>query len=339
MSENTEVLKPLKTWSHLSANRRRPSEYEIVSVNLHGSRSMLNERPPFELSDDLPMNEWYRRYRNETALNHQDWNAFRDPDEMTYRAYNILQDGQETYIEGLFDEFDERENDLLLPQDWLKVLARCYTPARYPFHALQMASAYVGQVAPASTITNTSYFQAADHLRLLSHTAYRTKELANRFPNLGFGSGERAIWEKDPCWQGFRELLERALATFDWSEAFVAICLVAKPMADECLLRQLGIAARRNDDTLLGMLTDAQLRDSDRARRWASALAKFLGSQAGNQDLMAGYWRKWMPLAEAAARAYCQALAGGEDPGEGERMAEAAIGAVADFALVCGVSH
>ena len=33
----TEVLKPLKTWSHLAARRRKPSEYEVVSVNLHYS--------------------------------------------------------------------------------------------------------------------------------------------------------------------------------------------------------------------------------------------------------------------------------------------------------------
>ena len=33
MSEPT--LSPLKTWSHLAEQRRRPSEYEIVSTNLH----------------------------------------------------------------------------------------------------------------------------------------------------------------------------------------------------------------------------------------------------------------------------------------------------------------
>ena len=333
MSETNEVLKPLKTWSHLAGNRRRPSEYEIVSVNLLGTRSTLNERPPFELSPDIAMNNWYRRYRNDTPLRHSDWNAFRDPDEMTYRAYNILQDGQETYVEGLLDEFDARENDAGLPQDWLTLLARVYTPARYPFHALQMASAYVGQMAPASTIMNCNYFQAADCLRLVSHTAYRTRELANHFPDVGFASGERAAWERDDCWQGFRELLERLLATYDWSEAFVAISLVAKPMVDECLLRHLGTVARQNGDTLLGMLTDAQLRDSDRSRRWAIALAKFILTESGNADLMRRWLDKWMPLAKAAATSYCRALPNGSE------HASAAITAVADIALVCGLGN
>ena len=40
MSE-VQVLKPQKTWSHLAARRRKPSEYEIVSANLH-----YNDRDP-----------------------------------------------------------------------------------------------------------------------------------------------------------------------------------------------------------------------------------------------------------------------------------------------------
>lgn len=32
---DVQVLKPQKTWSHLAVRRRKPSEYEIVSTNLH----------------------------------------------------------------------------------------------------------------------------------------------------------------------------------------------------------------------------------------------------------------------------------------------------------------
>ena len=34
MSDQSDLSKPLKTWSHLAGKRRRPSEYEIVSTNL-----------------------------------------------------------------------------------------------------------------------------------------------------------------------------------------------------------------------------------------------------------------------------------------------------------------
>ena len=305
MSE-IQVLKPLKTWSHLATRRRKPSEYEIVSANLHYN----DKRPdsPYELSPDMFMNTWYKKHTFGTALKHADWNAFRDPDEVVYRTYNLMQDGQETYVFGLFDQFNEREHDKALDPRWAGTLARLYTPARYLFHTLQMASAYVGQVSPASTITNCHYFQMADSLRWLSHTAYRTRELSQVFADKGFGVDERRYWEEDPAWQGFRELMEKALTVWDWGEAIVVLNLVVMPAVEEAVLRRLGEAARHNGDTLLGLLTDAQLIDAARHRRWTAAFVAMALQTPGNLALIQSWIAKWEPLADRAIDAYCAAL-------------------------------
>ncbi|SPD61768.1 protein of unknown function (plasmid) [Cupriavidus taiwanensis] len=146
MTTQPDVLKPLKTWSHLAARRRKPSEYEIVSTNLHYTTD--NPHAPFELDPNFEMAQWFKRHRNASPLKHADWNAFRDPDELVYRTYNILQDGQETYVSGLLDQFSQRGHDSMLEHSWAGTLARLYTPARYLFHTLQMGSAYVTQMAP-----------------------------------------------------------------------------------------------------------------------------------------------------------------------------------------------
>ncbi|MEY2633585.1 MAG: hypothetical protein RIR00_2239 [Pseudomonadota bacterium] len=305
MSE-VQILKPQKTWSHLAARRRKPSEYEIVSANLHYN----DKRPdsPYELSPTMFMNEWYKKHTFGTALKHADWNAFRDPDEVVYRTYNMMQDGQETYVFSLFDQFNQREHDKALDPRWAGTLARLYTPARYLFHTVQMASAYVGQVSPASTLTNCHYFQMADSFRWLSHTAYRTKELALAFTDKGFAADERKYWESDPAWQGFRELMEKTLTVWDWGEAIVVLNLVAKPAIEEAVLRKLGESARHNGDTLLGLLTDAQLIDSARHRRWLAAFVKHALETPDNLVLIQGWIAKWQPLAEQAIDAYCSAL-------------------------------
>lgn len=305
MSE-VEVLKPLKTWSHLATRRRKPSEYEIVSVGLHYSDR--DDNAPFELDPNMFMARWYKKYRNASPLKHSDWNTFRDPDELVYRTYNMLQDGQETYVVGLFDQFSEREHDKALESTWAGTLARLYSPGRYLFHTLQMASAYVMQMAPASTITNCGAFQAADSLRWVSHAAYRTKELSQTFPDKGFGREERRYWETDPAWQGFRELMENVLVAWDWAETFVALNLVAKPAIEEAVLRKLGESGRHNGDTLLGMLTDAELLDAERHRRWASALVKMALGTEGNAEILKGWISKWEPLADAAIEKFCAAL-------------------------------
>lgn len=305
MSE-VQVLKPLKTWSHLAGRRRKPSEYEIVSTNLHTNAREADA--PYELDPNLFMNRWYKQNTFGSPLKHDDWNAFRDPDETVYRVYNMMQDGQEAYVYGLFDQFNSREHDKGLDQRWLGALALRYAPARYLFHTAQMASAYVGQMAPASTITNCVYFQMADSLRLVTHTAYRTKELALAWPEAGFGEREREYWENEAIWQGFRELMEKVLTTWDWAEAFVALNLVAKPAIEEAVLRKLGESARHNGDLLLGLLTDAQLIDAARHRRWATALVKLAVERDGNAAQIKQWIAKWEPLADQAIDAYCASL-------------------------------
>jgi toluene monooxygenase system protein E len=314
-----EALKPLKTWSHLAGNRRRPSEYEIVSTNLHYHTN--NPDNPWELDPDIPMAKWYRKYRNESPLKCEDWDAFRDPDQIIYRTYNLLQDGQETYVTGLFDQFSDRGHDEMLDADWVAALLRFYTPTRYLFHTLQLGSAYLHQMAPASTITNCATYQTADSLRWLTHTAYRTRELANTYPDAGFGETERQTWENDAAWQGFRELMEKALTTWDWAEAFVAINIIAKPAIEEATLIQLGNTARSQGDTLLGLLTQAQMRDAERHRRWTSDLVKMALETDGNKAVLDGWVAKWAPLADAAIDAYCGALPDSPDAAEEAKAA------------------
>ena len=302
-----EVLKPLKTWSHLAGARRRSSEYEIVSVDT--LYNVDNPERPLELDTNVHMNRWYRKYREGSALKHGDWKGFRDPDELVYRTYNMLQHGQETYVDGLLDEHDELDHDDGLTDQWVETLSLAYTPMRYLMHTLQMCSGYLTLMAPASTIVNCAALQMGDQLRWLSRVAYRSAELKRNRPGFGFGEDERGHWEDHKTWQPTREMMEKVLIAYDWGETFVALNLVAKPAIDEGFLRTLGKSARRNNDLLLAMLLDAQLRDSDRSRRWSSAVVKYaVDGDQKNRATIGAWIAKWMPLADAAIDAYCATL-------------------------------
>ena len=308
MTDAPEVLQPLRTWSHLAGNKRKPSEYEVVSVKLHYHTA--NPEAAWELDPDVFMNRWYREHREGSALTHPEWDQFRDPDELVYRTYVARQDDQETYVTAMLDEHDRLGHDAALSPEWVGALARWYTPSRYPAHLLQMASAYVGQMAPASTITTPCYFQAADEMRVVQHTAYRTRELANRYGDVGFAAAERDRWQSDPAWQGLRELLERVLVTWDWGEAFVALNFVAKPAHDEAVLGALAAAADANGDRVLRYLADSHLADAARSRRWSAALLAMALAVPGNGDVIGGWVQRWAPLADAAVDAYLADLRG-----------------------------
>lgn len=316
-------MKPLKTWGHLAKRRRKPSEYEIVSTKLLWHTRDAEQ--PWDVGHTGFMADFYRKHRNQSPITHPDWDAFRDPDELVYRTYNILQDGQETYVEGLLDQHNSEGHDKGLAPEWTAALAQLYTPSRYLLHTIQMASAYLVHMAPASTIANCAAFQTADSLRWLSNVSYRTAELRLAHPSIGFGERERELWEELPMWQGFRELMERQLITFDWAEAFVALNVVAKPAFDEMVLRQLGVSARRHGDTLHALLAEAALRDSERSRRWTSALIGQMCEVESNRPQLNTWLEKWQPLATAAIRAY------GDEVPENPEASDSAIGAVKAF--------
>jgi toluene monooxygenase system protein E len=142
--------------------------------------------------------------------------------------------------------------------------------------------------------------------------AYRTAELRENHPDRDFGKQERAVWEDDSAWQGFRELMESTLITWDWAEQFVALNLVAKPAIDTAVLRSLSVVAQAEGDTLLALLARAQLIDSDRTKLWSEALLAYAFDSAEygelNRATVRGWFDKWALLGDVAVEAYCRAL-------------------------------
>ncbi len=309
MTTEEKALKPLRTWSHLAKNRRRPTEYEIVSTNLLWS---TDDDAPWAMGPDVPLSKWYTQYRNNSPLRHENWDGFRDPDQMVYRTYNMIQDGQESHVDGLLDDHSGNEHDSGLSAEWVAKLARLYTPARYLLHTVQMSAAYLAALSPASTIENCFIFESGDQLRWVSRVAYRTAELREHHPDRDFGKQERARWEDDSAWQGFRELMESTLITWDWAEQFVALNLIAKPAIDTAVLRSLSVVAQAEGDTLLALLARAQLIDSDRTKLWSEALLAYAFDSAEygelNRSTVRGWFDKWALLGDVAVEAYCRAL-------------------------------
>ncbi len=307
-----DVSKPLKTWSYLANRRRRPTEYETVSTNLLWSTNDPDK--PWTMGDEIAMSQWFKRYRNGSPLKSSDWDGFRDPDQLIYRNYTLIQDGQESFVDGILEEHGRNEHDASMADEWTGLLGRLYTPARYLLHAVQMSSNYLVAFAPASAISNCFMFQAGDHLRWVSRVAYRTAELREAKPFQGFAQNERDCWENLAEWQGFRELAERLLVSWDWGEQFVALNLVLKPAIDAAFIGSLGEAARHSGDTLTAMLLDAQRIDSERTRRWTSALIRFaIESDEQNRAVIDEWIAKWNPLGEQAIASFCAGLPEGDD--------------------------
>ena len=290
-----------KTYTRLATGRRIPTEYELMSTDLH-----YNHPRRFELPASNPVVDWYYRNREGSALQARDWDQFADPRRTTYRIYTQLQDGREDVVDGLLREVDETAYDTQLDAEWVRFLDRWYSPLRFPVHGLQMLAAYVAQMAPSSRITNCASFQTGDEMRRVQRIAYRTVRLAGATFDDEAAARQRAAWEEAAAFQPLRELIERALVAYDWGESFIVTNAVIKPRIDRLVNQDIaGTLATANGDPILTSIHFSLDEDAHWHREWTAALMRHIvDDNTANAEVVSGWIEKWSPLATEALQAF-----------------------------------
>ncbi|HEV3027984.1 MAG TPA: toluene hydroxylase [Planctomycetota bacterium] len=274
-----------KTYWHLEALKRKPTDYEVAS-----SRLLYHPSRGFEV--DLPVADWYVRHQKNSPFVLTDPEAFSDPRETTYTTYTRIQKDQELEAGGVLDSMEDPAYDAALPEAWIGVLSRVFAPLRYPLHGLQMIAAYAGQMAPGGKIVIAALFQSADEIRRLQRVAYRVRLLQRTRPSLGQDS--RKIWERDPIWQPMRKCIERLLVTYDWGEALVALNAVLKPLFDDLFMVHLAELASRSGDPLLPRLLGSLEQDCRWHRDWTRTLLQAaIAQNPDNRGVIRGWIRRW----------------------------------------------
>lgn len=271
-----------KTYWHLAAQRRIPTDYEIGSTR-------LLYYPTQGFATPTPAAVWMRTHGADVDLRCADWDEFADPDATTYTDYVSTRHEREAVIDGALrladggKEFDRR---------WRTTLARVLIPMRYPWHGLQMASAYLGHLAPGSRLAIAILFQTADLLRCVEGLDRRATQLRQMDDDIGRDA--RACWEDDSVWQPTRVVIERLLVTYRWSECFVALNLVVKPILDAWLLHQLSDAARTAGDEATRLLLWSLHEDTAWHRAWAARFATMLTADANNRRTLRAAVVHWL---------------------------------------------
>jgi toluene monooxygenase system protein E len=293
--------RPRRTFSAFGDVRRMPSEYEIVT-HAQNWTVRQNRTATFEQNPSSVANLWFLTYRDNSPLRAENWDAFRDPDALTYKGYVNLQADAEAKVRGVLEAHAGVGADADLDEGSVALLGHLFTPSRYLCHGFQQVQAYIGYMAPSSYITNAAAFATADFLRRVTTIAYRTRELQLAWPDSGIGSAERSVWEGHEGWQPARKAVEYALVSYDWGEAFTALDLVLAPTLDDVLLTQLGQVAKGRGDEETWLLTSYLAEDSRRRGRWSRALADAAVAQRPENRAVLGKWiDRWSALADEAA--------------------------------------
>lgn len=319
MSAPARRQRKMRTFSAFGDVRKMPSEYEIVT-HAQNWNTRKNRLSAFEQNPSSPMNLWFLTYREHSPLQVEDWDGFRDPDQVTYRSYVGLQAQEQTTLDGILDSYSEAGADAALSDDQVGMLGSLFTPSRYLVHGCQQVQAYIGYMGPSSYVTSAAGFANADLLRRVTMIAYRTRELQIAHPASGIGVNERQLWEQQAAWQPAREAIERALVAYDFGEALTALDLVLAPTLDDVLIRQLGEVSRSRGDELSWLLCGKLARDSERRNRWSGALARYcVARRPANAKALNKWIDRWSARADAAAEGLAPLL--------GKPVAEVLLGA------------
>lgn len=281
-----------RTYHHLEGRGRLPSEYEIAS-------SRLLYYPERGLAVRTDVGAFQTLHQSTSSLKSRDWDRFQDPRATTYARYTRAQREKELFVDGLFRSIEHGNHDEKLDPRWLSTLERSLPVLLYPGHALQMISAYIGQMMPSGRVLIASLFQAADEMRRVQRLAYRVRMLEKSRPH--FGAQGKTFWLTEPQLQPLRKLIERLLVTYDPGEAFVATNLVLKPLFDRFVSTTLARRAVEEGDALFAGVLRSLGEDSVWHRDWAAALSRMVcEDHAENANEMRAIVRRFKPEARLA---------------------------------------
>lgn len=228
---------PRRTYACLEGRGRKPSDYEITTTS-------LLYYPPRGFEVETPVWRHYQAHQLGGKLSCADWDAFEDPRHTTYSSYVAARRDQEALLDHLFSA------PAAAPSPDLAQLAELVSALRFPLHGLQMVSSYVGALAPSGRIAVVAALQAADELRRIQRLCQWLAR--SDTPLVELDRAGRALWQEHRALQPLRRVIERLLVTYSWEEALVGLNGVLKPALEPLLGEQLGAAAARSGDELLG---------------------------------------------------------------------------------------
>lgn len=295
-----------RTFEHLQG-RRRPNVYDEITSHVQWGETFRGRFPGLDLPADGAHYHFPEHYKlgywdpSKTKWTSDDWEAFRDPAQLTYRTYHEVQSVREHALTAVLDA-GRRSRALTDVDDaWVEALRGFFGALRFSEWGVSMACQYVSRFAIVASITNCALLQSFDELRHTQRIAEWTTELET--VHGGFGD-YRAHWMQAAAFQPLREYLERVCVTKDWGEVVLATNIVLEPLFQPVQHALLSDVAQAHRDAVLPHLSYSLELDEERHWGWGRALAQMLHADEHNVARTQEWIELWYPRAEAAVSAF-----------------------------------
>lgn len=331
----TSGIQPIRqTFSHIARRLgadKPASRYQEATLELQPEVN-FHYRPIWQ-----PELEIYDKGR--TAIQMQDWYAFRDPRQYYYGAYTIARSRQQETMEKNIEFVARRGLLRALDQDAKDAVAALMIPLRHVEWAANANNCFVTAYGWGTAITQATMYHGMDRLGLAQYLS-RLGLLLDENQGTSLVHGKEQ-WLESPVWQPMRRAVESMLIVRDWFETFVAQNLVLDGLLYPLVYRHIDAALSRAYGPGLSMLNEFSIAWFDETVRWVDATIKTAAAESDhNADALSGWVQKWSTLV-------LDALTPIAELGLGKQQAGAALNEVFDdftkrvrkIGLMSEVSH
>jgi methane monooxygenase component A beta chain/propane monooxygenase small subunit len=266
--------------TYIKHSGRRLSDYEAAICHVQPDEQYTAS----EGWPHLPLMGGDSQDESRTRLEHHDWFEYRDPSSLWQRTYVRRQAVEEKAVANLLESAHEERYFEESDGFWAReVLARYYQGFGFLEWGVFLALNRCIRLAPSDTLTMMLMFTAVDRLRHQQAIAVLSLELEQQFGELDEGMGREA-WLRDPAYQPARAVIERLLATDDWSEVAFACGLLLDPLLYGFVMRQFFRRfAPANGDAIVPVIAMAAERDRLRYQTATRALVEMALSETDNK--------------------------------------------------------
>ena len=241
-----------------------------------------------------------------TVLRSNDWHKFLDPNEEWEQTIYRNNSNVVRQIELNLQNAKDAGAYAHWSATWTKFIAENVGAWMHAEHGLGMhVFVAIQRSAPTNMINNAVAVNSAHKLRFAQDLALYNLDLSESIESFD-GAVHKSTWQKNPCWQGVRENVERLTAVGDWAELLFAANVVYESLVGVLFRSDLMMQiAARNGDYITPTLIGAGENDYNRDLRYTRALFSMLTKDekhaAENKSTLQGWLDKWVPVSARAA--------------------------------------
>ena len=294
----TSSLEPIRqTYAYIERRfgGKPATRYQEVSFDVQGAAN-FHYRPLWKPGKTL-------NDHTHTALQMQDWYAFKDPRQFYYGAYVQHRARLQDSAESNYAFFEKRGLAANISAEVKRKIITCFLPFRYVEQTANLHMMSGSAYGYGTVITQACIFAAMDRLGMAQYIS-RIGLLLDG--NTGESLQQaKEVWMHDPAWQPLRQLCEQSLTEQDWFKLYLLQNLLIDSLMQALVYGQFDQWLVDHGARDVAMLTEFMQDCLTDLRKWSDPVLKLAAAESeANKALLQHWMAELLPQAQHAFSAW-----------------------------------